>query len=138
MALRQRPMYSSEINGSHEAERAVLPIVDQVLRNHRWHPCDKKFPSFWRDAITDGAWEREDGFPRRLAIEVKLNEDVEQPFTQIVEDLGYVDAVIQVRLVKQETRKKLSKLPLEAKVKKTEAEERLPIRFIKIPVVSDR
>ncbi len=69
-----------------------------------------EFDGFWRKPKTDGVWKRSDGSIRSLALEVKVKEDTDAPFGQLVDDLGEFDAVLQVRLViDEETRRGLER-----------------------------
>jgi hypothetical protein len=114
------------------AERHVRPIVDGHLGERGFEPTGATFTAFYRDGRTDGAWARRDGQPRTVALEVKVNEDAEAPFGQVIDDLGSFDAVVHVRLlVKEPTRKKLDEVDgiREAREGLT---QRLPVRFIEL------
>ena len=92
---------------SREAEGLVRPSVHRALLaagfRRSFKDTDKPhggkcYRGFWRRAEADGVWVRDSGVPRRVALEVKLGEDVEAPLCQVVDHLGHADAVLYVRL----------------------------------------
>jgi len=97
---------------SRQAERYIEPVLAKFLRDRGYVSCPREFASYWRNGATDGAWKLKRGKPRSIALEVKVNEDVDAPFGQIVDDLGAFDAVVHVRILKDErTRSRLFKTP---------------------------
>jgi len=97
---------------SRAAEALVAPVVRRVLQARGYVDCSPRFASYWRNGVTDGAWQHERGNPRRVALEVKVNEDGDAPFGQIVDDLGEFDAVVHVRILNREgTRRRLFNTP---------------------------
>lgn len=91
---------------SREAEGLVRPSVHRALLaagfRRSFRDTDKPhggkcYHGFWRRAEADGVWVRDSGAPRRVALEVKLGEDVEAPLCQVVDHLGHADAVLYVR-----------------------------------------
>jgi hypothetical protein len=88
-------------------------------------------PSFWRRAATDGSWRIEGGdSPRRIALEVKLAEDVDWPLCQPIEALAAHDAVLVVRLVTPGVGKSLAGLAPAAKDAVARMIGALPVRSI--------
>jgi hypothetical protein len=48
----------------------------------------RRYSGFWRRPETDGLWQRAVGIPATFALEVKLDEDMNNPLCQAVEPLG--------------------------------------------------
>ena len=88
---------------SRQAEKFVRPVLDRMLGVRGYRATAQAFPTFWRKAETDGAWQRPGASPKRIALEVKVDEDDTAPFCQVVDDLGSFDAVVQVRLLLNES-----------------------------------
>lgn len=93
------------------AQQRVGRVVSAVLAPLGFVKAPSmEFDGFWRKPKTDGVWKRSDGSIRSLALEVKVKEDIDAPFGQLVDDLGEFDAVLQVRLViDEETRRGLER-----------------------------
>jgi hypothetical protein len=94
--------------------------------------CETGFKSMWRGASTDGSWKDEGAACRRIALEVKFQEDVGVPLSQAMDYLGTHDAIVVVRLVDAKTRKTLDGLPAEHAKALELASARLPYRSIEI------
>lgn len=122
-----------EHRGSRKAESFVREAVTTAIGGlfEKGHGKDLEFDAMWRHAITDGVWRRRKTglHPQRLALEVKVTEDVGAPFCQAMDDLGNFDAVIYVRLISKRTRKELERLPGLHDLK-GDVQKRLPVRFI--------
>ena len=61
-----------------------------------------------------------------------MAEDVGAPFNQVFDDLGEFDAVLQVRLVDEATRREIKRLSGLPGVK-NEVQRKLSVRFLGIP-----
>jgi len=121
------------IHTSRDAEREVRPAVHEALRTLDFEKTSRKFASFWRTGVADAAWERTCGDTRRVALEVKLDEDIMAPFGQIMDDLGAFDAVIQVRvLANTQTAKQVDALIPPKLIKRIE--RALPVAMLKVRV----
>jgi hypothetical protein len=91
---------SDFLHSSTDAECIVRPIVHRALYKRGYNRAESQYPSLWRRATTDGSWRIDGGdMPRRIALEVKLAEDIDWPLSQPIEALAAHDAVIQVRIV---------------------------------------
>ena len=88
---------------SPDAEKFVRPVVDRVLRAAGYEPTPVGFATFWRYAETDGAWHSAEQVPARVVLEVKVDEDADAPFCQLIDDLGAFDVAVQVRLLLHES-----------------------------------
>lgn len=137
-SLGRRSFDVETLSNSRTAEEVVRPMLDTILPERAFTRApSKQYQSYWRRPEADGVWVREERHPapHRVHLEVKLTEDDQAPFCQVLEGLGVADAVVQVRLVKRALREKLNAqlaanpwlAPLKARV-----EERLPVRFIEI------
>ena len=124
-----------EAHDSKRAEPLVRKAVERGLGDgFRKSPAkDREFDAMWRHGKADGLWTREEGFPRSVALEVMVTEDVGAPFHQTFDDLGKFDAVIQVRVSNVKTRKAAERLEGLPAVK-AEVEKNVPIRFIEVEV----
>ena len=96
-------------------------------------PEAKKFGAFWRGAETDGSFERSgDRFPRSIALEVKVGEDVGAPLCQVLDDLGQFDTVIYIRLTTEAVRKGIeARVPAMREAMKR-LEERAPLAVFEV------
>jgi hypothetical protein len=92
---------------------------------------DRAFKAVWRDAVADGLWVGRQGEPR-IALEVKVAEDVGAPFCQAFDDLGVFDAVMYVRLASAKTRKELARREGLEELK-ADVQRKVPVRFIEHP-----
>lgn len=91
---------SDFLHSSTDAECVVRPIVHRALYKRGYNRAESQYPSLWRRAATDGSWRIEGGdSPHRIALEVKLAEDIDWPLSQPIEALAAHDAVLQVRIV---------------------------------------
>lgn len=125
-AIPQDFLYSSS-----DAECIVRPIVHRVLFQRGYDRGEAQYSSFWRRAATDGSWKIDSGdAPHRVALEVKLAEDVDWPLCQPIEALAAHDAVLQVRLVTPGVSKSLAGLAPAAKEAMARVVEALPVRVI--------
>jgi hypothetical protein len=85
-----------------------------------------RFRAHHRNAETDGILERSVA-PMRVALEVKVDEDLEAPVGQILDDLGAFDAVLCVRVLRSHaTRERYEKL----KALRDSMAARLPVVFL--------
>ncbi len=62
---------------SRAAEAVVAPVLHPALQTRGYVGRSPRFASYWRNGITDGAWQHEPGNPRRITLEVKVNEDTD-------------------------------------------------------------
>lgn len=125
-AIPQDFLYSSS-----DAECIVRPIVHRLLFKRGYDRGEAQYASFWRRAVTDGCWKIDSGdAPHRIALEVKLAEDVDWPLCQPIEDLAAHDAVLQVRLVTPGVSKSLAGVALAAKEAMASVALALPVRVI--------
>ena len=84
---------------SRDAEAAVLPHVDAVLREMGFTLAEsRKYTGFWRRPQADGLWQRSTDTKESFGLEVKLDEDPKVPLCQAVELLGHVDGMACVRV----------------------------------------
>jgi hypothetical protein len=118
---------------SRAAEKHVRDVLQRHLTLHGFQRGGStRFQTFWAGRETDGVWTRPGGHPRSVALEVKVNEDADAPFGQIVDDLGKFDAVIQVRLITQErTLKKLREVEALSGAR-VRLEQALPVKLIEV------
>ncbi|HEY3821857.1 MAG TPA: hypothetical protein VGL81_32045 [Polyangiaceae bacterium] len=83
---------------SREAEALVRLTMHHVLRPRGYlrkvdgGALGKTYKGFWRGAEADGVWTSDKSDVPHLALESKLNEDVEAPLCQIVDHLAHVTA----------------------------------------------
>ncbi|MGE0328916.1 MAG: hypothetical protein AB7S68_41760 [Polyangiaceae bacterium] len=119
----------ASITKSRDAEALVRPLVSAATKQHYSEEIPAgRFGSFWRYAQADGAWQT--GMAGTLALEVKVNEDLEAPFGQLVDDLGQYDHALQVRFITNErTRRALGESSALDKVS-GRFEEMLPVRKV--------
>jgi hypothetical protein len=115
---------------SKAAERFIKPILDRCLAEHGFRAGSCDFPSFWRNAKTDGAWFKSDGPLRSIALEVKVKEDCDAPFGQIIDDLGNFDAVLHVRVVANEAIRRDLESRSQLPAARAAFEQRLPVKSI--------
>jgi hypothetical protein len=135
------------IEGSNEAEGLVRPSVHTVLKRYgfkreRGIPAPKGtslvkneddgegtggkgYQGFWRRGASDGLWSRTTGTPHRIALEVKVSEDVDAPLCQVIDHLGAAGAVLVVR-VGGKPDYRGAKAPMD------QLQGRLPVRYIHI------
>ena len=119
------------LHSSTDAECVVRPIVHQVLYKRGYNRAESQYTSFWRRSATDGTWRIEGSdAPRRLALEVKLAEDVDWPLSQPVEALAAHDAVLVVRLVTPGVSKSLAGASPAARDAMASLVAALPVRSI--------
>lgn len=96
---------------SRAAEQFVRPVIHDYLEVHGFGVASGVFESFWREGRTDGAWARTGHNINSVALEVKVNEDIDAPWGQIIDDLGSYDVVIQIRFITNEkTRRRVLKV----------------------------
>lgn len=122
---------SDFLHSSSDAECIVRPIVHRLLRRRGYDRTEAHYASFWRRAMTDGSWRIDGGdSPRRIALEVKLAEDVDWPLCQPVEALAAHDAVLVVRIVTPGVGKSLAGLAPAAKEAVARMTRTLAVRSI--------
>jgi hypothetical protein len=122
---------SDFLHSSSDAECIVRPIVHRLLYRRGYNRMEAHYASFWRRAATDGSWRIDGGdAPRRIALEVKLAEDVDWPLCQPVEALAAHDAVLVVRIVTPGVGKSLAGLAPAAKEAVARMTRTLPVRSI--------
>ncbi len=122
---------SDFLHSSTDAECIVRPIVHRVLYKRGYNRAEAQYASLWRRAATDGTWRIEGGdMPRRIAVEVKLAEDIDWPLSQPVEALAAHDAVLIVRIVTPGVSKALVGASPAAKEALDELVAALPVRSI--------
>jgi hypothetical protein len=122
---------SDFLHSSTDAECIVRPIVHRLLFKRGYNRAESQYPSFWRRAATDGSWRIEGGdSPRRIALDVKLAEDIDWPLSQPVEALAAHDAVLMVRIVTPGVGKSLVGASPAAKEALASLVATLPIRAI--------
>jgi hypothetical protein len=131
-ALRGDEMPEDFLHESRDAEAVVRLAMHKVLLPRGYKRSHSHFHSMWRSASTDGSWEKANDPRARIALEVKLNEDIGWPLSQPLDYLGCHDAVIQVRLVTKKLEPKLAMLPKELLEAVATAQSRLPFRAIDI------
>ncbi len=91
---------SDFLHSSTDAECVVRPIVHRALYKRGYNRSEPQYPALWRRAATDGSWRIDGGdSPHRIALEIKLAEDIDWPLSEPIEALAAHDAVLQVRLV---------------------------------------
>lgn len=118
-------------HNSGDAECVVRPIVHRLLYKRGYNRTEPYYSSLWRRAATDGSFRIDGGdSPHRIALEVKLAEDVDWPLCQPIEALGAHDAVIVVRIVTPGVSKSLAGLSPAAREAMTRVVETLPVRSI--------
>ena len=116
---------------SSDAECIVRPIVHRLLFKRGYNRTEAHYGSFWRRGATDGSWRIESGdSPRRIALEVKLAEDVDWPLCQPIEALAAHDAVIVVRVVTPGVSKSLAGVSARAKEALAQVIRTLPVSSI--------
>jgi hypothetical protein len=119
------------LHSSSDAECIVRPIVHRILFKRGYDRGEAQYSSFWRRAVTDGSWRIDGGdAPHRIALEVKLAEDVDWPLCQPIEALAAHDAVLQVRLVTPGVSKSLAGLAPSAREALASVAAALPVRLI--------
>jgi hypothetical protein len=120
-----------EFTCSRALEKLVRPAVGDVLCQgaSSVQKVDERrhFQSFWRHPSADGVWLRKGASPERIVLEVKMHEDVPSPLCQVIDYLGFADAVINVRGAKGKTINYKSKDVMRL------LSERLPVRYIELP-----
>ena len=122
---------SDFLHSSSDAECIVRPIVHRLLYRRGYNRMDAHYASFWRRAMTDGSWWIDGGdSPRRIALEVKLAEDVDWPLCQPIEALAAHDAVLVVRIVTPGVGKSLAGIAPAAKEAVSRMSRTLPVRSI--------
>lgn len=121
------------LHSSSDAECIVRPLVHRVLYQRGYNRAESQYASFWRRAATDGSW-KIDGSdaPRRIALEVKLAEDVDWPLSQPIEALAAHDAVLVVRIVTPGVSKSLAGVSPAAKEAMAALVAALPVRSIEV------
>ncbi len=121
---------------SREVEGMVRVSVHLALAEHNFYRSlrsndgpsgGKSYQGFWRRGEADGVWARSGPVPTRLALEVKMHEDIEAPFCQLLDDLGHSDAAINVRVADGKTIEYGA-----AKAAMAGLSQRLPVRYIEI------
>jgi hypothetical protein len=123
------------VHESRDAEAVVRPVVHRILGEMQYRHVRTSYESMWRGASTDGSWENARAKCARIALEVKLQEDLGNPLCQPLDYFGAgYDAVIQVRLVNASTRAKIAQLPRELGEAVDAAKRRLPFRSIEIDI----
>ena len=124
---------SDFLHSSTDAECIVRPIVHRVLYKRGYNRAESQYPSLWRRAATDGSWRIDGGdMPHRIALEVKLAEDIDWPLSQPIEALAAHDAVLQVRIVTPGVSKSLALASPAAREALAVAASALPIRSIEV------
>jgi len=94
---------ASRPKNSRAAERLIFPLVEEALKGMDpgfARAASRRYAGFWRRPEADGIWRRGSGMPASFALEVKLDEDSNNPLCQAVEVLGHVDAMVHVRVTK--------------------------------------
>ena len=123
------------LHSSGDAECVVRPVVHRALYKRGYDRIESHYPSFWRRAVTDGSWKIDGGdMPRRIALEVKLAEDVDWPLCQPIEALAAHDAVLVVRMVTPGVSKSLAGVSPAAKDAMAAMSAVLPVRSIEINI----
>jgi hypothetical protein len=115
-----------------EAAEFINPIVHRALAARGYWQDACNFPGFWRDVKPTAAWARIDRTPALIAVEVSVDENRTAPFGKIVDELGFIEAVLDVRLLSHEaTRRKLHDTEgmLEAR---SSLEAALPVKLLSI------
>jgi hypothetical protein len=124
---------SDFLHSSTDAECVVRPIVHRALYKRGYNRAESQYPSLWRRAVTDGSWRIEGGdSPHRIALEVKLAEDIDWPVSQPIEALAAHDAVLQVRIVTPGVGKSLALASPAAREALAAVVAALPIRSIEL------
>jgi hypothetical protein len=124
---------SDFLHSSTDAECIVRPIVHRALYKRGYNRVEAQYPSLWRRAVTDGSWRIDGGdMPRRIALEVKLAEDIDWPVSQPIEALAAHDAVLQVRIVTPGVSKSLAGASQAAKEALAALVAALPVRSIEL------
>lgn len=124
---------SDFLHSSTDAECIVRPIVHRALYKRGYNRAESQYPSLWRRAATDGSWRIDGGdMPHRIALEVKLAEDIDWPLSQPIEALAAHDAVLQVRIVTPGVSKSLALASPAAREALAVAASALPIRSIEV------
>jgi hypothetical protein len=119
---------SDFLYSSTDVECIVRPIVHRLLFKRGYNRAEPHFGSFWRRAMADGSWRIDSGdCPRRIALEVKLAEDVDWPLCQPIEALGAHDAVLVVRVVTPGVGKSLAGVSARAKEALAQVIKALPV-----------
>jgi hypothetical protein len=119
------------VHSASDAECIVRPLVHRLLYKRGYDRAEAQYASFWRRAVTDGSFSIAGGdSPRRIALEVKLAEDVDWPLCQPIEALGAHDAVLVVRLVTPGVGKSLAGLSSAAREAMARVVATLPVRSI--------
>jgi hypothetical protein len=122
---------SDFLHSSSDAECVVRPIMHRLLYRRGYNRTDAHYASFWRRTMTDGSWRIDGGdAPRRIALEVKLAEDVDWPLCQPIEALAAHDAVLVVRIVTPGVGKSLAGIAPAAKEAVSRMTGTLPVRSI--------
>jgi hypothetical protein len=121
---------------SRRAEALVLPSVGAALVERGFEPASRtSYPSFWRHPKADGVWARQGASPNRIALEVKVTEDAEAPFCQVMENLGASDCVLYVRILNnasERARLSLQNFSPQALEERNRFEGRAPVRYLDI------
>lgn len=120
---------------SETAESLVFPKVDDAIRqvNPRFGEGEIHAPygGFWRRPRADGIWRYQTGKQRSFGLEVKLDEDSNNPLCQAVELLGHVDAMVYVR-VRRPTAKPIHPLAEKAKAS---LEQGAPMKYLEVATI---
>jgi len=120
----------ASVTSSPKAETLLRPHLEPILETHGYKPTNRSYTSFWRQPETDGAWAMPHRPRKAIALEVKVDEDPEAPFGQVVDDLGHFDAVLQVRLLRSEAiRQRIYEVPGLAETV-AQFQDRLPVKLI--------
>jgi len=134
-ALEPAPPDWAKLTKSLAAEKNIRDVLNNVLRPLGYKPTSRSFAACWRNARTDGVWKRESGHPMTLALEVKLEEDIEAPLCQVVDDVSRFDAVVCIRVMTPRVRQKLQEVARVAPLQEEALrflQKALPIRYMNI------
>lgn len=122
---------------SREAEALVRLTMNRVLRPKGYlrkvdgGALGKTYKGFWRGAEADGVWTCDGSDVPHIALESKLNEDVEAPLCQVVDHLAHVTAaggggVVCVRV------HRAGRVPRERTAGMRRLEDALLVRYVDI------
>jgi hypothetical protein len=81
---------------SREAEALVRLTMNRVMRPKGYRrkvdggSRGKTYKGFWRGAEADGVWTNDEAHVQHIALESKLNEDVDAPLCQVVDHLAHL------------------------------------------------
>jgi hypothetical protein len=137
-ALMSAPPFEGD-RDSRLAEEYVRRHLCDLLHREGFSRCKRtSYASFWRKPNCDGIWLRDGESRHRLAIEVKVTEDIEAPFCQVMENLGESDSVLYIRVLNAAARRRFESLKHhspQAREERASFSERAPVRFIDLDVL---